>query len=110
MKAPLPVPAPYDFERSTFRFRMFGDDLASRWQGGGLHRVLWSGPPGRIDADGLTAYGTFPDRDRDEVAHLLGASFDIDAFARAFPALAARAPRFPPPPPADTLEGVGSAI
>ena len=72
MKLPLPVPAPYDFERSTFRFRMFGDDLASRWQGGGLHRVLRSGLPVRIEADGLTAYGTYTERDRDEVAHLLG--------------------------------------
>ena len=62
MKLPLPVPAPYDFERSTFRFRMFGDDLASRWQGGGLHRVLRSGLAVRIEADGLTAYGTYTDR------------------------------------------------
>ena len=53
-----------------------------------------SGLPVRIEADGLTAYGSYTDRDRDEVAHLLGAGFDIDAFARAFPALAARAPDF----------------
>ena len=72
MKLPLPVPAPYDFERSTFRFRMFGDDLASRWQGGGLHRVLGSGLPVRIEADGLTAYGAYTDRDRDEVATCSG--------------------------------------
>ncbi len=40
MNLPLPIPSGYDFERSTFRFRMFGDDLASRWHDGGLHRVL----------------------------------------------------------------------
>ncbi len=110
MKLPLPVPAPYDFERSTFRFRTFGDDLASRWQDGGLHRVLGSGLPVRIEADGLTAYGTYTDRDRDEVAHLLGASFDIDGFARAFPALAARAPGFRPPLLADPFEAMVTAV
>ena len=110
MKLPLPVPAPYDFERSTFRFRMFGDDLASRWLGGGLHRVLRSGLPVRIEADGLTAYGAYTDRDRDEVAHLLGAGFDIDAFAQAFPALAARAPGFRPPLLADPFEAMVTAV
>jgi len=110
MKLPLPVPEPYDFERSTFRFRMFGDDLASRWQAAGLHRVLGSGLAVRIEADGLTAYGEYGERDRDEVAHLLGAAFDIDGFALAFPALAARAPGFRPPLLADPFEAMVTAV
>ena len=57
MLLPLPLPPGYDFERSTFRFRMFGDDLASRWHDGGLHRVLRSGLAVRITADGVTCYG-----------------------------------------------------
>src|SRR5262249_22336080 len=77
--------------------RMFGDDLASRWHEGGLHRVLRSGLPVRIDADGVTAYGSAGPDDQAEIAHLLGARFDIEGFARSHPQLAARAPGFRPP-------------
>jgi DNA-3-methyladenine glycosylase II len=107
---PLPVPAPYDFERSTYRFRMFGDDLASRWHEGGLHRVLRSGLPVRIDADGVTAYGTTGPGDEAEVAHLLGAGFDIESFAGCHPQLAARAPGFRPPLLADPFEMLVTAV
>src|SRR5436305_14188154 len=100
MQLPLPVPPPYDFERSTFRFRLFGDDLASRWQDGGLHRVLGSGLAVRIDASGVTAYGDFPETDRAAAAHRLGARFDVAGFAAARPALASRAPGLRPSPPA----------
>jgi DNA-3-methyladenine glycosylase II len=110
MPNPLPVPPPYDFDRSTFRFRMFGDDLASRWHDGGLHRVLQSGLAVRIDADGVTAYGTYTEGDRGEVAHLLGAGFDIVAFAQAHPALASRAPGFRPPLLADPFEMLVTAV
>jgi DNA-3-methyladenine glycosylase II len=110
MPHPLPVPPPYDFHRSTFRFRMFGDDLASRWHDGGLHRVLRSGLPVRIDAGGVTAYGTYTDTDRVEVAHLLGAAFDITAFAQAHPALASRAPGFRPPLLADPFEMLVTSV
>ena len=48
----MQFPPDYNFERSTFRFRVFGDDLASRWHDGGLHRVLRSGLAVRIDAGG----------------------------------------------------------
>ncbi len=50
VRAPLDIPPPYDFELSTFRYRVFGDDLASRWHDGGLYRVLASDLPVRIDA------------------------------------------------------------
>ena len=110
MPLPLPVPPPYDFERSTFRFRLFGDDLASRWHDGGLHRVLASGLPVRIEADGITPYGDFTEADRDEVAHLLGARFDIVAFAAAHPALASRAPGFRPPLLADPFEMLATSV
>src|SRR5206468_3873768 len=63
VKHQLPVPHPYDFDRSMFRFRLFGDDLASRWQRGALHRVLASGLPVRIAADGVTAYGSYTEAD-----------------------------------------------
>jgi DNA-3-methyladenine glycosylase II len=36
----LPVPQPYDFARSTERFRMYGADLATVWRDGVLYRVV----------------------------------------------------------------------
>jgi 3-methyladenine DNA glycosylase/8-oxoguanine DNA glycosylase len=110
MKLPLPVPQPYDFERSTFRFRMFGDDLASRWHEGGLHRVLGSGLAVRIEADGVTAYGQIGEADQLELRHLLGGGFDIESFARAHPRLAARSPGFRPPLLSDPFEMLVTAV
>jgi DNA-3-methyladenine glycosylase II len=110
VKHQLPVPHPYDFERSTFRFRLFGDDLASRWQRGGLHRVLSSGLPVRIEADGLIAYGRYTEADEQEVRHLLGGAFDLEAFARRHPELAARAPGFRPPLLADPFEMLVTSV
>ena len=54
MELELP-PAPYDFHRSTFRYRTFGDDVASVWAEGGLYRVLRSGFVVRISGDGVVA-------------------------------------------------------
>ena len=110
VKLPLPVPPPYDFERSMFRFRLFGDDLASRWLAGGLHRVLDSGLAVRIDAGGVTGYGSFSDDDRDELHHLLGGGFDLAGFAAAHPDLAARAPGFRPPLLRDPFEMLVTAV
>ncbi|HWE80748.1 MAG TPA: hypothetical protein VG265_03795, partial [Gaiellaceae bacterium] len=36
----LPFPAPYDFQLSTERFRVFGPDIANLWHDGALHRVI----------------------------------------------------------------------
>ena len=110
MKHQLPVPHPYDFDRSMYRFRRFGDDLASRWQRGALHRVLRSGLPVRIAADGVTAYGRYTEADEHEVHHLLGGGFDLAGFARAHPELAARAPGFRPPLLADPFEMLVTAV
>ena len=110
MKLPLPVPPGYDFERSTFRFRMFGDDLASRWHDGGLHRVLRSGLAVRITADGITCYGQASGTDEAELAHLLGGGFDLERFAIAHPALAARSPGFRPPLLACPFEALVTSV
>ncbi len=89
-------PPDYDFERSTFRFRAFGDDLASRWHDGGLHRVMRSGLPVRIEAGGPIWYGTPTAADQAELGHLLGMSFDVAGFVQAYPEIAARAAGLPP--------------
>jgi len=107
---PLPVDEPYDFERSTFRFRLFGDDLASRWHDGGLHRVLRSGAPVRIEAGGVKAYAELGDADVDELRHLLGGGFDIAAFEARHPEIAARAPGFRPPLLADPFEMLVTSV
>jgi 3-methyladenine DNA glycosylase/8-oxoguanine DNA glycosylase len=106
----LPVAAPYDFRLSTFRFRRFGDDPASRWHGGALHRVLSSGLPVRIGAGGVDAFGTPTAGDVAELAHLLGASFDTAGFARAHPRLAARAPGLRPPLVHDPFEALVTSV
>jgi DNA-3-methyladenine glycosylase II len=77
----LSLPAPYDFERSTRRFRAFGADLANLWHDGGLHRVVrgqevrLTAAPGGVDAEPLEP----------EAAHtlrkLLGAELDVAGFA-----------------------------
>ena len=107
---PLPVEGEYDFERSTFRYRLFGDDVASRWHDGSLHRVLRSGLAVRISGDGITAWGEPTDADRAELAHVLGAGFDLEGFVAAWPALAARSPGFRPPLLADPFEMLVTSV
>lgn len=107
---PLPVPGPYDFERSTFRFRLFGDDLASRWLEDGLHRVLLSGLAVRITAEGVRTWGDPSVPDLAELGHLLGATFDVEGFARAWPVVAARSPGFRPPLLADPFEMLATSV
>ncbi len=77
---------PYDFTLSTERFRTFGSDGANAWHAGpdgagGLHRfvggreVRIEAAPGGVEAVGASA------ADLPELRHLLGAAFDLDAFA-----------------------------
>jgi 3-methyladenine DNA glycosylase/8-oxoguanine DNA glycosylase len=108
--AELGIDESYDFQRSTFRFRTFGDDLASRWIDGGLHRVLHSGLAVRIEATGVTAYGEVTDDDRIELAHGLGARFDVPGLIAAFPDVAARAPGFRPPLLFDPFEMLVTSV
>ena len=76
----LPMPAPYDFELSTGRYRAFGPDLANLWHEDALHRVVEgrdvriSEVEGRVDVEPLDA------TIEPVVRRLLGADFDLDAF------------------------------
>ena len=76
----LPVPQPYDFFRSTDRFRVYGPDRATVWQDGGLHRVI-DGREVRIEAadGGVRVEPCEPGIER-HVAFLLGLPLDLAAF------------------------------
>jgi DNA-3-methyladenine glycosylase II len=79
----LPVPQPYDFARSTSRFRAFGPDLANVSHEGGVHRVV-GGREVRIEAaDGGVRVEPLDAEIEAVVRRLLGLGFDLDAF-RAF--------------------------
>ena len=109
MRLDLP-PEPYDFHRSTFRYRTFGDDVASVWRDGGLYRVLRSGLVVRISAEGVGASAKATAADRAELLHILGAGFDLESFAAAYPDIYARAPGFRPPLSADPFESLVIAV
>ena len=74
------VPQPYDFALSTARFRDLGTDGATVLHDGGLHRVV-QGREVRIEP---TAGGVRLEPGSsaiaEEVGHLLGLPFDLDAF------------------------------
>ena len=76
------LPAPYDFELSTERFRAFGPDPVNAWVDGGLHRVL-CGREVRIEP-ALAGVRVEPAGDgvADSVRRFLGASFDLEGFRR----------------------------
>ncbi len=75
------LPEPYDFELSTARYRTFGPDLANLWHDEGLHRVVdgrevrIEGVDDGVDVEPLDA------AIEPVVLKLLGAEFDLDAFA-----------------------------
>jgi 3-methyladenine DNA glycosylase/8-oxoguanine DNA glycosylase len=106
----IDLPEPYDFHRSTFRYRTFGQDAASAWHDGGLYRVLRSGRTVRIAAEGVRGDGVLGAGDRAEVLHIVGAGFDLPAFARAQPEIAARAPGLRPPLVADPFESLVTSV
>jgi DNA-3-methyladenine glycosylase II len=76
------MPQPFSFELTTERFRVFGHDPANVWEDGRLHRVLTGreaaiGPaPGGADVTPADPELAAP------VRRLLGAGFDLAAFAR----------------------------
>jgi 3-methyladenine DNA glycosylase/8-oxoguanine DNA glycosylase len=109
VKLELPPP-PYDFHRSTFRYRTFGDDVASVWHDGSLYRVLRSGLVVGVSAKGVVASAEPSEADRAELLHVLGAGFDLASFAAAHPEISARAPGFRPPLSADPFESLVIAV
>jgi DNA-3-methyladenine glycosylase II len=76
----LPIPAPYDFELSTARFRDFGTDGATVLHEGGLHRVV-AGREVRVTAaDGGVEIAPSSEESAREIGRLLGVPFDLAAF------------------------------
>jgi DNA-3-methyladenine glycosylase II len=112
----LRFPEPYDFERSTERFRAFGPDLANLWADGVLHRAVYgrdvriAAAPGGVDVEPLD------DITRPVVQKLLGLEFDLDAFtawSQSEPVLAELVPRlagFRPPLAPDPFEALVTSI
>jgi DNA-3-methyladenine glycosylase II len=112
----LEIPQPYDFVLSTERYRAFGPDLANLWHDGGLHRVV-GGLELRITAaEGGVEVEPLDANVAPVVLKLLGAEFDLDAFA-AFattePVLSRLAPAlrgFRPPLAVDPFETLVTSI
>lgn len=127
------LPAPYDFELSTTRFRAYGPDLANLWRDGALWRVV-GGTAVRISAATSPAVGAGADVESRseveldvepcnpaiaaEVLLLLGAPHDLAGFT-AFVAssgdpvlqgLQSRFPGFRPPLAPDPFEALVTAI
>ena len=112
----VPVPQPYDFERSLDRFTFWGVDRANVWHDGGLHRVVAgrevriTPAPGGAGAEPLDA------AIEPVVRKLLGLDFDLTtfhAFAQGEDVLAATVRRFPgfrPPLAPDPFEALVSSI
>ena len=112
----LRLPAPYDFELSTERFRAFGPDLANLWRDGVLHRVVGRrevrirATHGGVEVEPLDA------ETRRVVRKLLGADFDLAAFyawARDEPVLGRLTRRlagFRPPLAPDPFESLVTSI
>ena len=112
----VPVPQPYDFERSLDRFTYWGVDRANVWHEGGLHRVVagrevrLTPAPGGVNAEPLGA------AIEPVVRKLIGLDFDLPpfhAFAQGEEVLAATVQRFPgfrPPLAPDPFEALVSSI
>ncbi|MFN2469942.1 MAG: DNA-3-methyladenine glycosylase [Gaiellaceae bacterium] len=112
----LPVPEPYDFERSTARYRAFGLDRANVWHGGALYRVVGAremriaAAPGGVEVEPLDA------ETEQVVRRLLGLAFDLEsfyAFAAGEPTLARLTERLRglrPPLAPDPFESLVTSI
>jgi len=74
------VANPYDFERSTERFRAFGPDLANLWHDGGLHRVVRGRDVRIAPASGGVAVEPLDAETRAVVEKLLGLEFELGPF------------------------------
>ena len=108
------LPAPFDFELSTGRFRAFGTDLANRLDGDVLHRAIGGrdvaiqARPGGVDVEPCD------DEIRAVVLKLLGAEFDLPSFyawaSGPMAELVARLPGFRPPLQVDPFEALVTSI
>jgi len=112
----LPVPQPYDFERSLDRFTFWGVDRANVFEEGALHRVV-SGREVRISAAvGGVQVQPFDDVVEPVVRKLLGLEFDLQPFydfAQGEPVLADAVRRlqgFRPPLAPDPFEALVTSI
>lgn len=105
-----PLPPGTDFVRSTFRYRRYGRDPASLWHDGRLHRVLRSGLAVRVDESGVWAWAEPAAADLAELAHLLGARFDLDGLRAAHPEVYALAPGYRPILLADPFEALATTV
>jgi len=112
----LPVPQPYDFERSLDRFTFWGVDRANVWHDGGLHRVI-AGREVRIaPTKGGVLVEPLDDATEPVVRKLLGLEQDVPSFqvfARGDPVLAETVRRYPgfrPPLAPDPFEALVSSI
>jgi DNA-3-methyladenine glycosylase II len=112
----LPVPQPYDFERSLDRFTFWGVDRANVWHDGGLHRVV-AGREVRISpAPGGVQVEPLDELTEPVVRKLLGLEQDVasfQVFAQGDPVLretVRRYPGFRPPLAPDPFEALVSSI
>ena len=112
----IPVPQPYDFERSLDRFTFWGVDRANVWHDGGLHRVV-DGREVRITpAEGGVRVEPLDEKVEPVVRKLLGLELDLPpfhAFAQGDPVLADAVrlmPGFRPPLAPDPFEALVSSI
>jgi DNA-3-methyladenine glycosylase II len=78
----LRLPEPYDFERSTERFRAFGPDRANLWEDGALYRVVDGREVCIEAANGGVRVEPLDATVEPTIRKLLGADFDLAAFAR----------------------------
>jgi DNA-3-methyladenine glycosylase II len=76
----LEVPAPYDFELSTARFRDFGSDGATVLHEGGLHRVVAGSEVRVTGANGGISIEPWSGEAARGIGRLLGLPFDLAAF------------------------------
>jgi DNA-3-methyladenine glycosylase II len=112
----LPVPQPYDYERSLDRFTFWGVDRANVWHDGALYRVVdgrevrITAADGGVDVEPLDAV-TEP-----VVRKLLGLELDLESFvvfAQDEPVLARAAallPGFRPPLAPDAFEALVTSV
>jgi DNA-3-methyladenine glycosylase II len=112
----LPVPQPYDFERSLDRFTFWGVDRANVWHDGGLHRVVGGREVRIVSSNGGVQVEPLDSVTEPVVRKLLGLELELEpfyAFAQSDPVLAAAVRRlrgFRPPLAPDPFEALVSSI